>query len=165
MGAGFSRLTRPTWKWLPVVEVGLEGASKGLQKTVMLLVTIWPFGGPEPNKTLLRVAITVLPQVDRRDLRMPGAQKLSFPGRPTAWSPLFKHSGSSITLKPKNTEQNSVHSKKRLNCADLRHSVKLSQPIGNEKRVRQNGAIYLKWQVQGSPIFGLRYLTPLVPSM
>jgi hypothetical protein len=66
-------------------------------------------------------------QVDRRDVRMPGAQKLSFPGRPTAWSPLFKHSESSMTSKPRKAEQNSVLLDKRLNCADLRHSVKSSQ--------------------------------------
>jgi hypothetical protein len=52
MGVGLSRLTQPTSKWLPVVEVGLEGASKGLRKTVMLLVKFWANGEPKPNKTV-----------------------------------------------------------------------------------------------------------------
>jgi hypothetical protein len=53
MGAWFLRLTQPTSKWLSVVEVGLECASKGLQKTLMLLVMFWAFGGPNLlNRTL-----------------------------------------------------------------------------------------------------------------
>ena len=56
-GAGFSRLTQPTWEWLPAVEVGLEGAPKGLQKTVMISVR----SRPKLKRTPHKGAITILP--------------------------------------------------------------------------------------------------------